>query len=380
MRTKLTLLSAILGISILTPIQASAVDRPDFADPFVPQIKSITMSYETKQDGGRYSIDMKFNLVVRVHRNPLSTFEIFFSGGKNDPLSPCQAMSGTTYTYGNNFYTKPGNFTVPSGLVSRKAEGDWFIETHQFQIPGSSAWPPMNQNFPPCVGTYKSSQIQMRDLAGHGVRIIAYGGSQAVPYQINVDDLPLDSDQSACILNVYNAKLCTQLVSFDSFDMTFTNTSFKSESQITIVDFQAQNKTLTSQVDELNNRVKLLTSDKTVLQSQVTSLTSDKNSLQSQVTLLTSDKTALQSQISSLTLEKSVMQNQISSLTNNKGSLQNQINSLTSDKSALQSQLNNVSNEKSALQNQVSSLTNDRTSLQKRLAAICKSKPKPKGC
>lgn len=289
-------------------------------------------------------------------------------------------MSGTTYIYGNYFYTKPGNFTVPSGLVSRKAEGDWFIETHQFQIPGSSAWPPMNQNFPPCVGTYKSSQIQMRDLAGHGVRIIAYGGSQAVPYQINVDDLPLDSDQSACILNVYNAKLCTQLVSFDSFDMTFTNTSFKSESQITIVDFQAQNKTLTSQVDELNNRVKLLTSDKTVLQSQVTSLTSDKNSLQSQVTLLTSDKTALQSQISSLTLEKSVMQNQISSLTNDKRSLQNQINSLTSDKSALQSQLNNVSNEKSALQNQVSSLTNDRTSLQKRLAAICKSKPKPKGC
>ena len=366
MRTKLTLLSAILGLSILAPIQASAVDRPDFADPFVPQIKSITMSYETKQDSGRYSIDMRFNLVVRVHRNPLSTFEIFFSGGKNDPLSPCQAMSGTTYTYGNYFYTKPGNFTVPNGLVSRKAEGDWFIETHQFQIPGSSAWPPMNQNFPPCIGAYKSSQIQMRDLAGHGVRLIASGGSQLVPYQINVDDLPLDSDQSACTLNVYYAKLCTQLVSFDSFDMTFTNTSFKSESQITIVDFQAQNKILTSQVDELNNRVKLLTSDKTALQSQVTSLTSDKNLLQTQITSLTSEKSTLQTQITSLTTEKV--------------NLQNQINSLTSDKSTIQGQLNNVSSEKSALQNQVSSLTNDRTSLQKRLAAICKSKPKPKGC
>lgn len=324
MRTKLTLLSAILGLSILAPIQASASDKPDFSDPFVPQIKALTMSYETKQNSGRYLIDLKFNLVVRVHRNPLSTFEIFFSGGKNDPLSPCQAMSGTTYTYGNSFYTKPGNFTVPSGLVSRKAEGDWFIETHQFQIPGSSAWPPMNQNFPPCIGVYKSNQIQMRDLAGHGVRLIPSGGSYLVPIQSNVDDLPLDSDQSACTLDVYAAKLCTQLVSFDSFNMTFTNTSFKSESQITIVDFQAQNKTLTSQVEELNNRLKLLASDKTALQSQVTSL--------------------------------------------------------TSDKSAIQSQLNNVSSEKSSLQNQVSVLSNERTSLQKRLTTICKSKPKPKGC
>lgn len=82
MRTKLTLLSAILGISILTPIQASAVDRPDFADPFVPQIKSITMSYETKQDGGRYSIDMKFNLVVRVHRNPFPHLRFFLAEGR----------------------------------------------------------------------------------------------------------------------------------------------------------------------------------------------------------------------------------------------------------------------------------------------------------
>ena len=372
MRTKLTLLSAILGLSILAPIQASASDKPDFSDPFVPQIKALTMSYETKQDSGRYSIDLKFNLVVRVHRNPLSTFEIFFSGGKSDPLSPCQAMS-TTYTYGNYFFTKPGNFTVPSGLVSRKAEGDWFIETHQFQIPGSSAFPPMNQNFPPCIGVYKSSQIQMRDLAGHGVRLIAFGGSQLVPYQINVDDLPLDSDQSACTLNVYYAKLCTQLVSFDSFDMTFTNTSFKSESQITIVDFQAQNKTLTSQVEELNNRLKLLASDKTALQSQVTSLTSDKNSLQSQVTSLTS--------------EKSILQTQIASLTTDKVNLQNQINSLTSDKSVTQGQLNNFATENSALQNQVSQLNSKlaaalagQNAANAKLKKVCSAKPKPKGC
>ena len=327
MRVKSILLVTILTIASLVAIPASAVDKPDFGDPYVPQIRSVSFSYETKQGSGQYSIDLKFNLVVRVHRNPLSTFEIFFSGGKSEPLSPCQAMGGTQYTYGDYFYTKPGNFNVPTGLVSRKADGDWFIETHQFEIPGWRAWPGLNLNFPPCKGTYQATQIQMRDLAGHGVRISTPQEGNLVPYQYNLDDLPLDPEQSTCSLNPWSAKLCTQQIKFESFEMTFANTNSKSESQITIVDFQAQNIILKSQVEDLNNKIKALTSDKTSLQSQVASLTSDKTSLQSQVASLTSDKTSLQSQVASL-----------------------------------------------------SSARAELSALQKRFQTICKAKPKPKGC
>ena len=290
MRSKPTLLSAILGLSILAPIQASAVDRPDFADPYVPQIKSIKMSYETKQGSGGYSIDLKFNLVVRVHRNPLSTFEIFFSGGEDNPLSPCQTLRSTSYTYGNGFNTKPGNFTVPSGLVSRIADGDWFIETHQFQVLGSRAWPTPNQNFPPCTGVYKAGSIQMRDLAGHGVQIFRSDGSPLGPHQMRVDGLPMDSDQSVCAIDATYAKLCTQQVDYVSLDMTFTKNIFNSESQILVVDFQAQNNALLIQVEELNNRLKLLTLDKTTLQNQVSSLTNDRTSLQKRLAAICKSK------------------------------------------------------------------------------------------
>ena len=368
-------LTALILSSLLTPLNA-ADDKPDFADAYVPQIKSLSLSYEQKKINNQYIVETSFDLTVRVHRNPLSVFQISFQGPKTSTTAPCQEwMGGTTLTYGGNIWAKQGEFKVPTGLISRNQVGDWYEEKHQFKISNNTAWPPVNLNFSPCTGEVKSSFIQMKDLAGHGVKI----SDVQLPYventyQENFDDLPLDPEQQKCGLNPNSTRRpCTHNFQWSNLKMTFSGTQDKSASQIQVVDYQTLNI-------GLQNQITMLTSEKTGLQSQITTLSSEKSGLQTQITTLGADKIALQNQVTTLTTEKSTLSAQIIKLTAEKVALQGQLNTSNSEKVTLSGQVSTLTSANSGLTSNGADLTGKLTAANKKIASICKAKPKPKGC
>jgi len=347
--------------ALLTPLNA-ADDKPDFADPYVPQIKSLSLSYEQKKINNQYIVETSFDLTVRVHRNPLSVFQILFKGPKTSTTAPCQEwMGGTRLTYGDNINAKQGDFKVPTGLISRNQVGDWYEEKHQFKISNNTAWPPVNLNFSPCIGEVKGFYIQMKDLAGHGVKI----SDVELPYvesanQGNFDDLPLDPEQKKCGLNSNSTvKPCTHNIQWSNLNLTFTTGQEKSTSQIQVVDYQTLN---------------------IGLQSQITTLNSEKSGLQTQITTLGADKIALQNQVTTLTSDKSTLSGQITKLTSEKLALQGQLSASNADKATLSGQVSTLTTANSALTVNVAELTGKLSAANKKLTAICKAKPKPKGC
>jgi hypothetical protein len=223
-------LTSLIFSALLTPLNA-ADDKPDFADAYVPQIKSLSLSYEQKKINNQYIVETSFDLTVRVHRNPLSAFSISFTGPKSSVTAPCQEL-GASYSYGNS-YAKQGEFQVAPGLVSRVKDGDWYEEKHLFKISNTVAWPPVNLNFAPCVGDVAASYIQMKDLAGHGVGINNVGQYVKQASQQNSNDLPLDLDQRKCeILYVDLVSTpCTHKIQWSNLTMTFSGTQDKSISQ-----------------------------------------------------------------------------------------------------------------------------------------------------
>jgi hypothetical protein len=323
-------LTSLIFSALLTPLNA-ADDKPDFADPYVPQIKSLSLSYEQKKVNSQYIVETSFNLVVRVHRNPLSSFSISFVGPNSSITAPCQDLT-SSLSYGN-LYAKQGEFKVPPGLVSRVQDGDWYEEKHLFKISNTTAWPPVNLIFAPCLGEAAASFIQMKDLAGHGVSINNVGPYVKQPTQQNSNDLPLDADQRKCEI-LYPDKVsspCTHNIQWENLTMTFSGTQDKSISQIQVIDYQFLN---------------------TELRNQVTFLSTEKTTLSGQITKLTSEKLLLQGQLSASNAEKSTLSGQVSTL--------------TTANSALTSNAANLNGKLSAAN--------------KKITAICKAKPKPKGC
>jgi len=368
-------LSVLILSTLLTPLNA-ADHKPDFADPYVPQIKSLSLSYEQKKVNNQYIVETSFDLTVRDHRNPLSVFEISFQGPKTSSTAPCQEwMGGTTLTYGGNIWAKQGDFKVPTGLISRNQVGDWYEEKHQFKISNNTAWPPVNLNFSPCIGEVKGFYIQMKDLAGHGVKI----SDIELPYvqsanQGNFNDLPLDPEQQKCSLNSNSTLMpCTHNIQWSNLKMTFSGTQDKSASQIQVVDYQTLNISLQSQITAL-------TSDKTSLQSQITTLNSEKSGLQTQITTLGADIIALQNQVTTLTSDKSTLSGQITKLTSEKLALQGQLSASNTEKATLSGQVSTLTTANSALTSNAADLTGKLSAANKKIASICKAKPKPKGC
>ena len=368
-------LASLIFSALLTPLNA-ADDQPDYLDPYVPQIKSLSLSFEQKRVNNLYIVETSFDLTVRVHRNPLSVFQIFFKGPKTSSTAPCQEwMGGTTLTYGGNIYAKQGDFKVPSGLISRNQVGDWYEEKHQFKISNNTAWPPLNLNFSPCIGEVNGFYIQMKDLAGHGVKI----SDVELPYvesanQSNFDDLPLDPEQKKCGLNSNSTvKLCTHSIQWSNLKMTFTAGQDKSVSQIQVIDYQSLNI-------GLQNQITTLTSDKTSLQSQITTLSTEKSGLQTQITTLGADKIALQNQVTTLISEKSTLSGQITKLTSEKLALQSQLNTSIAEKSTLSGQVSTLTTANSVLTSNAADLNGKLSAANKRITTICKAKPKPKGC
>ena len=365
-------LTALILSSLLTPLNA-ADDKPDFADAYVPQIKSLSLSYEQKKINNQYIVETSFDLTVRVHRNPLSAFSITFVGPNSSITAPCQDLT-SSLSYGN-LYAKQGEFKIPPGLVSRVQDGDWYEEKHLFKISNTTAWPPVNLNFAPCLGEAAANFIEMKDLAGHGVLINNVGQYVKQASQQNSNDLPLDADQRKCEI-LYPDKVsspCTHNIQWSKLKMTFSGTQDKSVSQIQVVDYQTLNI-------GLQNQITMLTSEKTSLQSQITTLSSEKSGLQTQITTLGADKIALQNQVTTLTAEKSTLSAQIIKLTAEKVALQGQLNTSNSEKVTLTGQVSTLTAANSGLTSNGADLTGKLTAANKKIASICKAKPKPKGC
>ena len=367
--------ASLIFTSLVTPVNA-ADDKPDYSDNYVPQIKSLSLSYEQKKINNQYIVEVSFDLTVRVHRNPLSVFQIYFMGPRSSPTAPCQEWVGaTTLSYGSSFYAKQGDFKIPTGLVSRVQVGDWYEEKHQFKVSNTTGWPPVNLNFAPCAGEVKPIYIEMKDLAGHGVGINGVYDSITKANQYNFNDLPLDSEQLKCeILNSNKVSApCTHNIQWANLTMTFAGNQDKSASQIQVVDYQTLNI-------GLQNQITMLTSEKTGLQSQITTLSSEKSGLQTQITTLGAEKIALQNQVTTLTTEKSTLSAQITKLTAEKVALQGQLNTSNSEKVTLSGQVSTLTAANSVLTSNGADLTGKLTAANKKIASICKAKPKPKGC
>jgi len=283
-------------------------------------------------------------------------------GPRSSPTAPCQEWAGATVLeYGDNSNKRQGEFKIPTGLVSRVQVDDWYEEKHQFKISNSRGWPPLNLNFAPCVGEVKPITIEMLDLAGRYLRINAATDSITKAHQYNFNNLPLDPEQQKCE-NIYPNQVstaCTHNIQWSNLNLTFTTGQEKSISQIQVIDYQTLN---------------------IGLQSQITTLNSEKSGLQTQINTLSADKIALQNQITTLVSEKSTLSGQITKLTSEKLSLQGQLNTLISEKSSLSGQVSTLTSANSALTSNAADLNGKLSTANKKLTAICKAKPKPKGC
>lgn len=374
-KTTIALLIALIVTALISPVNA-AEDKPEYSDNYVPQIKNLSLSYEQKKLNNQYIVETSFDLTVRVHRNPLSVFQIYFMGPRSSLTSPCQEWVGaTTLSYGSSFYAKQGEFKVPTGLVSRIQVGDWYEEKHQFKISNITAWPPLNLNFKPCIGEVKPIYIEMKDLAGHGVGINAVYDSITKSRQSNFNDLPLDPEQQKCE-NLYTnivSTPCTHNINWGNLNLVFTESQNKSLSQIQVIDYQSLNISLQNQINSLSG-------EKTELQNQITLLKSGTSDLQGQITSLTSDKLALQALITKNNLEKSSLEGKNSSLSVEKTALQGQISILIEEKRSLVDQVTALATTNNSLTVKNEETTKKLNAVNKKIATICKVKPRPKGC
>ena len=358
-------------------LKETATAAPDFTSPYLPEIKSISWSGLSFNNGDG-SVDgsarTQFDITARIHRNPQTYIDVYFTNSivyVPTALEPmCQ--NSINLRAGDPF----GRLDAPPlNLASRVADGDRYTERYIVQASTNGLVRPL------CPGEYSLSSIGIYDNAARYLTIRLGGwfnDGRSSQYSSFWDQLGANSSLLPCKVLSQNGsnvslELCNQTVSTKTIQFSVKASERKSLALPETVDY-------VSKLAQSQSQISALSAEKTSLQSQVNSLTSDKTSLQNQVNSLTTDKTSLQSQVSLLTSEKSTLQTQLAAGSNDKSNLQNLLNALNSDKSALQSQLNNFESEKSALQNQVKTLLSDRTTLQKRLTAICKSKPKPKGC
>ena len=373
-------------------LKETATAAPDFASPYLPEIKSISWSglNFNKGDGSiNGSGKTQFDVSARIHRNPITYLSVSFANGVNYNPTALEPNCSNTIRLraGDPFGSLDAR---PLNLASRVLDGERYTERYIVEAEGSSSGPL-------CPGEYSLSYIEIYDTAGRNLDISLgswYNSGRLDQSSFFWGKMGETSSLLPCRvlgkgLNPLNPELrlelCNQTVSSKMIQFSIKVSERKSLALPETIDYvsklaQSQNQIsiLTADKTSLQSQITSLTADKTSLQSQVNSLKADNTSVQSQVKSLTTDKTSLQSQVSLLTSEKSTLQTQLATVTNDKSNLQSLLNALNSDKSALQSQLNNFESEKSALQNQVKTLLSDRTTLQKRLAAICKSKPKPK--
>jgi hypothetical protein len=388
------ILALILVMQLLLPgvlLKETATAAPDFTSPYLPEIKSISWSGLSFNNGDG-SVDgsarTQFDITARIHRNPQTYIDVYFT---NSIVYVPTALEPMCQNYINLRAGDPfGRLDAPPlNLASRVADGDRYTERYIVQASTNGLVRPL------CPGEYSLSSIGIYDNAARYLTIRLGGwfnDGRSSQYSSFWDQLGANSSLLPCKVLSQNGsnvslELCNQTVSSKMIQFSIKVSERKSLALPETIDYvsklaQSQNQIsiLTADKTSLQSQVTSLTADKTSLQSQVNSLKADNTSVQSQVKSLTTDKTSLQSQVSLLTSEKSTLQTQLATVTNDKSNLQSLLNALNSDKSALQSQLNNFESEKSALQNQVKTLLSDRTTLQKRLTAICKSKPKPKGC
>jgi hypothetical protein len=137
---------------------------PVFADTNVPQILSISSSYE--------SIDGDFVVSVaieaRIYRNTISSLSISLAqkttdGVYVDPIfqAPCTKLGNLSV----NTLTSAGNSTA---LQSRAADGDWYRERYVL-----TSKTKLGTNLAPCQGQYLITSMSIVDSAKHTLNVVA---------------------------------------------------------------------------------------------------------------------------------------------------------------------------------------------------------------
>ena len=154
----------------LTLGSSPASAAPDFLDFYHPIVKEATvdLKYE-KNFNDNYPLIAEVNLVVRVHSNSLTGFRFTYAEPpRNRPDIPCQDLDGISLSVGNtNSVGGEGNLAVLSGLKSRVADSDWYLETYKFEIQV-----PSNSALAPCLRTYNPGSLFLRDVAGRWKSIL----------------------------------------------------------------------------------------------------------------------------------------------------------------------------------------------------------------
>jgi hypothetical protein len=158
----------------LGSLPASAA--PNFLDFYYPIVKEGRIDLKfLKTANGAYPLIAEVNLVVRVHSNSLTGFRFVFDNpGRKMSDTPCQDLQGVALRMGNTDYSGgEGSLAVLSGLRSRVADSDWFLETYKFdiQVPSNSA-------LAPCLATYRPGSLFLRDISGKFKSILFNYGSK----------------------------------------------------------------------------------------------------------------------------------------------------------------------------------------------------------
>jgi hypothetical protein len=179
-----------------TSAHAADTSKPDFQDFYLPIIQSLSVkpvvtAVSDANGKTRYQTTLSTELEVKVHKNSLAGFRIYYQGPTSTAENLCQSISsqspgvGTRISVGNTEYSGgEGDLQTLSGLKSRILVGDWFLESYSLKLPV-----PSNQNFFPCFGNNRVTGLIIRDIAGRYKLFVNRGDGKPSPVAIDQPDV-----------------------------------------------------------------------------------------------------------------------------------------------------------------------------------------------
>jgi hypothetical protein len=174
-----------------TSSYAAETSKPDFQDFYLPIIQSLSVKpivTAVSDTNGKtlYQTSLLTELAVKVHKNSLAGFRIYYQGPTSSAENLCQSISsGIRISVGNTEYSGgEGDLQTLGGLKSRTPIGDWFLENYSLKLPV-----PSNQNFFPCFGNNRVTGLIIRDIAGRFKQFVNRGDGKPLPVTTEQPDV-----------------------------------------------------------------------------------------------------------------------------------------------------------------------------------------------
>lgn len=280
---------------------AIAVDEADYSSPYLPVVQSAvitTQQYLPAPEGGVSEIRLRgsVSLQVRVHRNSVKGIKLYWYNFEHVSSvfeRPCVNSVSVSDPWSSDLAVK---------LVSRVADGDWFIERLEATFDSGRTASPSSRY---CAGRFLLSSMTLRDSAVRELELnrkyfartaTLLGTPSYTQYSTFWRDWPTGTPGRPCKLfadPIYGIErpeeleLCNQKLDWDSYSFTIGAVPTAGVPLPKVIDYPAE-------LAAAESKLTALAVANSSLQEKLESQTAVTNSLQGRVKVLETDKAGLE--------------------------------------------------------------------------------------